>query len=192
MPLLVVEATHRCVEALGGVAGSVLAGGLATAAFRVDHAPRAAKRVSRVEIELAARHKRRFRQPFAQPDVVLRRHEIELDRDPSGADPGLGQCIGEQVGGILGELVPKSLALQRAEQVALAVAAPMDVFLTLTRPLLFVMSRAAGWVLRIFGSRRIRQGPVHSPDELKLIVTASRSELKCAVSCAAARLRTRL
>jgi magnesium and cobalt exporter, CNNM family len=75
---------------------------------------------------------------------------------------------------ILGELVPKSLALQRAEQVALAVAAPMDVFLTLTRPLLFVMSRSAGWVLRIFGSRRIRQGPVHSPDELKLIVTASR------------------
>jgi putative hemolysin len=75
---------------------------------------------------------------------------------------------------ILGELVPKSLALQRAEQVALAVAGPMDVFLTLTRPLLFVMSRAAGWVLRIFGSHRIRQGPVHSPDELKLIVTASR------------------
>ncbi len=75
---------------------------------------------------------------------------------------------------ILGELVPKSLALQRAEQVALAVAAPMDVFLTLTRPLLYVMSRAAGWVLRALGSRRIREGPVHSPDELKLIVTASR------------------
>src|SRR3989454_5035689 len=75
---------------------------------------------------------------------------------------------------ILGELVPKSLALQRAEQVALAVAAPMDVFLTLTRPLLFLMSRAAGSVLRIFGSRKLRPGPIHSPDELKLIVTASR------------------
>ena len=75
---------------------------------------------------------------------------------------------------ILGELVPKSLALQRSEQVALAVAAPMEVFLTLTRPVLFVMSRAAGSVLRAFGSGRIRQGPVHSPDELKLIVTASR------------------
>lgn len=75
---------------------------------------------------------------------------------------------------ILGELVPKSLALQRAEQVALAVAAPMDVFLTLARPFLFAMSRAAGSVLRVFGSRRIRQGTVHSPDELKLIVTASR------------------
>ncbi len=75
---------------------------------------------------------------------------------------------------ILGELVPKSLALQRSEQVALAVAGPMDVFLTLTRPLLYLMSRAAGWVLRVLGSRRIREGPVHSPDELKLIVTASR------------------
>jgi len=75
---------------------------------------------------------------------------------------------------ILGELVPKSLALQRAEQVALAVAAPMDVFLTLTRPIIYVMSGSAGWVLRVFGSRKLRQGPVHSPDELKLIVSASR------------------
>jgi magnesium and cobalt exporter, CNNM family len=75
---------------------------------------------------------------------------------------------------ILGELVPKSLALQRAEQVALAVAAPMDVFLTVTRPVIFVMSGSARWVLRVFGSKKLRQGPVHSPDELKLIVSASR------------------
>src|SRR5713226_8235250 len=75
---------------------------------------------------------------------------------------------------ILGELVPKSLALQRAEQVALAVAAPMDVFLTLTRPLIFIMGKSAGSVLRIFGLRKMRQGPVHSADEVKLIVTASR------------------
>lgn len=75
---------------------------------------------------------------------------------------------------ILGELVPKSLALQKAEQVALAVAAPMDVWLTLTRPLIFVMSNSAGSVLKLFGLRKMRQGPVHSPDEVKLIVTASR------------------
>jgi putative hemolysin len=75
---------------------------------------------------------------------------------------------------ILGELVPKTLALQRAEQVALAVAAPMDVFLTITRPFLYLMSRAAGTVLRVFGSREPKHGAIHSPDELKLIVTASR------------------
>jgi len=75
---------------------------------------------------------------------------------------------------ILGELVPKALALQRAEQVALAVAAPMEVFLTLTRPVIFLMSKAANSVLRAFGLKKVRQGPVHSPDEVKLIVSASR------------------
>jgi CBS domain containing-hemolysin-like protein len=75
---------------------------------------------------------------------------------------------------ILGELVPKSLALQKAEQVALTVAAPMDVWLTLTRPLIFIMSKAAGSVLKAFGLKKMRQGPVHSPDEVKLIVSASR------------------
>jgi len=76
---------------------------------------------------------------------------------------------------ILGELVPKSLALQRAESVALAVAAPMDVFLTVTAPLTIGMSRAAGFVLRAFGTREIRHGSVHSPDELRLIVAAART-----------------
>src|SRR5262252_5427728 len=73
----------------------------------------------------------------------------------------------------MGELVPKSLALQRAERVALAVAAPMDVFLTVTGPLISFMSRIAGAVLRAFGTRDVRHGLVHSADELKLIVTAA-------------------
>lgn len=76
---------------------------------------------------------------------------------------------------ILGELVPKSLALQRAERVALAVAAPMDVFLTVTGPLTAFMSRAAGFVLRSFGTHEIRHGSVHSPDELRLIIGAART-----------------
>jgi putative hemolysin len=75
---------------------------------------------------------------------------------------------------ILGELVPKTLALQRAEQVALAVAAPMEAFLAITRPFLFFMRKSGGLVLRLFGAQATRRGAVHSPDELKLIVTASR------------------
>src|SRR5512146_1016170 len=75
---------------------------------------------------------------------------------------------------ILGELVPKSVALQRAERVALAVAAPMDVFLTISRPFLSVMHRSTGALLRLFGSRQIHSGTAHSPEELKLTVAASR------------------
>jgi CBS domain containing-hemolysin-like protein len=75
---------------------------------------------------------------------------------------------------LLGELVPKSLALQRAERVALAVSGPMDFFMTLAHPFLLFMNKSANLVLRGFGSRLMREGGVHSPEELKLIVTASR------------------
>ncbi|HMK23783.1 MAG TPA: hemolysin family protein [Terriglobales bacterium] len=75
---------------------------------------------------------------------------------------------------ILGELVPKTLALQQSERVALAVAAPMDFFLTITKPFLYFMSKSGAFVLRLFGSKQVRSGAIHSPDELKLIVTASR------------------
>lgn len=74
---------------------------------------------------------------------------------------------------ILGEIVPKSLALTRGEQVALTVAGPMDFLIKLCRPVLYLMNRGARLVLRAFGSRIVREGGVHSPEELKLIVTGS-------------------
>src|SRR5579859_997483 len=75
---------------------------------------------------------------------------------------------------ILGELVPKSLALERAERVALAVAPLMDVFITLAHPFLVIMNKSANLVLKGFGSRLRREGGAHTAEELKLIVTASR------------------
>ena len=64
-------------------------------------------------------------------------------------------------------------AARRADR--LAVAAPMEAFITIARPVLFFMRRSGGLVLRLFGARDTRRGgAVHSPDELKLIVTASR------------------
>ena len=76
---------------------------------------------------------------------------------------------------ILGEVVPKSIALQRTERVALAVAGPMDVFMTVAAPLLAVMTASARAVLKAFGMRQVREAGVHSPEELKLIVSASRN-----------------
>jgi magnesium and cobalt exporter, CNNM family len=85
----------------------------------------------------------------------------------------IGFTLASFVHVVLGEIVPKSIALHRAERVALAVAGPIDVFMTLVRPALYVMSSAANFVLKAFGSRQVREGGVHSPEELKLIVTAS-------------------
>ncbi len=75
---------------------------------------------------------------------------------------------------LLGELVPKSLALQRAERIALAVAGPMDVFIRITRPAVKVMNGSATLVLRGFRAPLRGEGAVHSPEELKLIATATR------------------
>jgi CBS domain containing-hemolysin-like protein len=74
---------------------------------------------------------------------------------------------------ILGEIVPKSLALQRTETIALAVAGPMDFFMTLAAPLLALMTTSARIVLKAFGAKQVREGGVHSSEELKLIVSAS-------------------
>lgn len=75
---------------------------------------------------------------------------------------------------ILGEVVPKTIALQRTERVALAVAAPMDFFMTISAPFLAVMRTSSNAVLKVFGAHQVREGGVHSPEELKLIVSASR------------------
>ncbi|HKD83229.1 MAG TPA: hemolysin family protein [Terriglobales bacterium] len=75
---------------------------------------------------------------------------------------------------IMGEVVPKSIALQRTERVALAVAGPMDFFMTVTAPFLAFMTASTRTVLKAFGLRQMREGGVHSAEELKLIVSASR------------------
>jgi CBS domain containing-hemolysin-like protein len=75
---------------------------------------------------------------------------------------------------LLGELVPKSLALQRAERIALAVATPMDVIVRISRPAVRIMTHSAALVLRLFQVPPQGEGSVHSPEELKLIATATR------------------
>ena len=75
---------------------------------------------------------------------------------------------------LLGELVPKALALRKTEQVAVAVAAPMDVFIRLTRPAVHLMNRSARVVLHLFRTPMAHESSVHSPEELKLIATAAR------------------
>jgi putative hemolysin len=77
---------------------------------------------------------------------------------------------------ILGELVPKSLALRQPEQLALGVAPPMLVFIRLTRPFVLFMNGSASLVLRLFRSIAVSEATVHSPDELKLMATATRRQ----------------
>jgi CBS domain containing-hemolysin-like protein len=75
---------------------------------------------------------------------------------------------------LVGELVPKSLALRRAEALAVAVAPAMLVFIAMARPAVRTLRASAAVVLRGFDVPMNERAQVHSPEELKLIATAAR------------------
>ncbi|WFU09773.1 hemolysin family protein [Rhizobium sp. CB3090] len=75
---------------------------------------------------------------------------------------------------VLGELAPKSLALQRSEGTALGVVRPLGLFLFLLRPAIFVLNGLGNMVVRLFGLRPgTGEGSLHSPAEIKLLVAES-------------------
>ncbi len=74
----------------------------------------------------------------------------------------------------VGELVPKSLALRRADALAVAVAPPMLFFMALARPAVRLLRNSAAVILRGFDIPMTERAAVHSPEELKLIATAAR------------------
>jgi len=86
----------------------------------------------------------------------------------------IGFCLITYLHVLLGELVPKSLALRRAETLAVAIAGPMLLFMAVTRPAVHLLQSSARLVLRLFGVPMTREVSVHSPEELKLLTTAAR------------------
>ena len=75
---------------------------------------------------------------------------------------------------VLGELAPKTVALQYPEKTSLLVAKPTEIFLRIFRPFIRALN-GMGWaVVRLFGMKAASgHGMVHSEEELKMLVTAS-------------------
>ena len=75
---------------------------------------------------------------------------------------------------IIGELMPKSIALQRAEATALLIARPMSFFAGLFSPLIWLLNGIGNLLLRLLGFHAAEgHAQVHSPEELDLIFTES-------------------
>jgi putative hemolysin len=73
---------------------------------------------------------------------------------------------------VLGELVPKRIALQRAAQVALVVGPPLDRFATIMRPVVWLLSRSTDAVVRLLGGDPSARSEEMSEEELRGIVQA--------------------
>ena len=76
---------------------------------------------------------------------------------------------------VIGEMLPKSLALQHTERAARWLYWPMRVSWIVTYPFVWLFNRIADALLRLVGVRRSAQTDeqLHTPEELRLIVEES-------------------
>ena len=103
--------------------------------------------------------------PLSEPHALLYAHIVAV---------ALGFAVITYFHVLVGELVPKSLALRRAEALAVAVAPPMLFFMAIARPAVRFLKVSAALILRGFDIQLSERGAVHSPEELKLIATSAR------------------
>jgi magnesium and cobalt exporter, CNNM family len=75
---------------------------------------------------------------------------------------------------VLGELAPKTIALERAEITALLVVKPTELFMKAFSPFIRLLNGTGQAVVRALGLRSMGgHAMVHSEEELKMLVTAS-------------------
>ena len=75
---------------------------------------------------------------------------------------------------VVGELVPKGLALSYTERIALAVSAPVRLFFFVFKPLIWVLQRSSELAQRAIGvDPTFTEGQAHSEVELKMLLEVS-------------------
>lgn len=74
---------------------------------------------------------------------------------------------------VVGEMAPKSLALQFAERMTLLLAPPLYWFGKIMAPFIFLLNGSARVFLRVFGVQPIKDEQAHSEEELKIIMAQS-------------------
>jgi CBS domain containing-hemolysin-like protein len=75
---------------------------------------------------------------------------------------------------VIGELVPKGIALGHPERTALALSGPVRVFFTVFSPLIWVLQRSTELVLRWLGQQPPgAEHTAHSEAELRMLLTSS-------------------
>lgn len=77
---------------------------------------------------------------------------------------------------VVGEVVPKNLAIEKADRLAVLVAPPLLLFYRVAEPFVFVLEHSAAALSKLLGLQGKQRGGGHSSEELKLIVTSARGE----------------
>ncbi len=75
---------------------------------------------------------------------------------------------------VIGEVVPKNLALEKADRLALLVAPPLLAFRRVSAPFVYLLERASEFVSKLIGLRGDLHGGGHSAEEIRFILESSR------------------
>src|SRR5512138_2800091 len=79
---------------------------------------------------------------------------------------------------VLGEVVPKNLAIENADRLAIIVSPVLLVFFRVAEPFVLVIEKTAAAISRMAGLTGEPRGGGHSAEELKYIISSSRRELE--------------
>ena len=75
---------------------------------------------------------------------------------------------------VLGELVPKMFALERAEKFALIAARPLEIFAKIFSPVLWVLNYAGGLIGKVLGlSSSLDHTSIYTEEEIRQLITLS-------------------
>lgn len=75
---------------------------------------------------------------------------------------------------VLGELAPKTIALQKAEITSMFIIAPLTIFTKIFRPFIWILNGAGSIVLKLFGfTSPTGHQLVHSEEEIRMILAQS-------------------
>jgi len=76
---------------------------------------------------------------------------------------------------VVGELVPKQLALRAAVPISLVMARPMAMLATIAAPLVWLLDTSSAGIIRLFGIRRGKQNSVTAEELQMIFAEATRS-----------------
>lgn len=78
---------------------------------------------------------------------------------------------------VLGELAPKSLAIQKAQATTLFISTPLKLFYTIFRPIIWSLNNLANFLIRLVGIRPASGTELtHSEEELRLLLSEGEEE----------------
>ncbi len=77
---------------------------------------------------------------------------------------------------VFGEITPKTYAAQNPEKVAVKVSVPLELLSKILKPILFILNKITGFIIKLFGGKVGENSPFVTEEEIRSLVDAGEEE----------------